>query len=169
MRIDHIFFLFIRYIKYEISFLRIIIIRKVVNLILDKIIEKHKTYLRKTKTKFIDKLKPKVSKKKFFIIYCSKESIADIPTKIVNIIIDFLMFMHDFTSSKIHLNIEGKELEENIYNIIIMGKPEDSTSSKNTIHSLKADDLANYLFNSPDISMIANKMINNLKKEENSI
>ena len=69
------------------------------------IIEKSKEQLRKTKQIFFDILKLTKNKRAFFIIFCPKnEKIKRIEPLLFNIIIDFLMFMRDYASNKIHLN-----------------------------------------------------------------
>ena len=92
----------------NILLLRMIMLKKIVNLLLSEIVRIHKDFLRKTKKKYLDILKPESNKKKFFIIHCCANEIEGVPKKHVNIIIDWLAHIHDYASSKIHLcNIKG--------------------------------------------------------------
>ena len=104
LRVNYLLLLFSSKIKNAIALTRIINFRKIVNCLLNHIIDKNNVYLRKTLNKFHDILKPKDNQRPFFIIYCTSDNVNGITKKAFNIIIDFLMFIHNYTSSIIHLN-----------------------------------------------------------------
>ena len=62
---DYSLLLFASKIKNYIAFFRIVTFRKIANILLIKIIEKNKKYLRRTSPKFFDELKPKNNQKSF--------------------------------------------------------------------------------------------------------
>ena len=129
--------------------LRLILIRKIVNLLISEIVNKHKESLRKTKTKFLDILKPEVNKNKFCIIYCYKDELEGVTSKQVNIIFDWLMYIHDFTSSKIHL-CRNKELPE-LFELLAQN-----------LENLEKKEIINYLMNPYEPKKFAEYKIKNV-------
>jgi hypothetical protein len=160
--------LFSSKIKNFIGFVRIVIFRKIANILLIIIIEKNKKYLKKTSAKFIDMLKPKNNQKKFSIIYCYENMVNGVEKHKMNIIIDFLMYIHDYASTKIHLNnIEEKDIIQNIQ------KKDEGNSSDETytyhktdISSVPTNELTDYIFDTYNIENEIKKEINKIEKEE---
>ena len=153
-------------ISYSITFIRIVIFRKIVNCLLINIIEKNKNDLKKTTLKYTDVLKPRDNCKPFGLIYCSSENINGIKKKIVNIIIDFLMFIHDYSSSKIHLN--KIEKSEDLVNSIIKNNKDDNSdiSDKKTTSTIKGNDAVEYIFNNFDLKKETNDIIETIQNKE---
>ena len=163
-RTNYLLLSFSSKIKNTIAFFRIILFRKIVNCLLINIINKNKKSLKKTESKFKDVLKPKDNQKKFSIIY-SIEKINGIEKGICNIIIDFLMFIHDYASSKIHLN----EIENSIDIMKFINKKngednEENFSANKTETSLKSEGLINYVFSPFNFE---NETLNLIKEIEN--
>ena len=104
LRANYLLLSFSSQVKNIIAITRIINLRKIVNCLLNRIIGKNKKYLKKTFAKFQDILKPKDNQRPFYIIYCTEKEVNGVAKKAFDIIIDFLMFIHDYTSSIIHLN-----------------------------------------------------------------
>ena len=116
-------------VKNTIFFVRIVLFRKIVNSLLNNIINKYKDKLRKTSAIFYDYLKPKDNFKQFSIIYCpSNIKLNEVESSRCNIIIDFLMFIHDYSSNKIHLN----KIENSNEIIKIINKNNGNNSGENT-------------------------------------
>ena len=156
---DYSLLLFASKIKDYIAFFRIVTFRKIANILLIKIIEKNKKYLRRTSPKFFDELKPKNNQKSFYIIYCCENKVKGVEKDDINIIIDFLMFIHDYSSMKINGNDEEKK-ENNrnqiIENNLIDNKNEDKKENKKSeISNDNNDNDSN------------NKQKNDLKPNEN--
>ena len=160
---DYSLLLFASKIKNYIAFFRIVAFRKIANILLIKIIEKNKKYLRRTSPKFFDELKPKNNQKSFYIIYCCENKVKGVEKDDINIIIDFLMFIHDYSSMKIHLNnIEEKDIIKDIK------KNDEDNSSEGTKSSNKTDsssintgELVDYVFNPYIIENETKKLIKN--------
>ena len=160
---DYSLLLFASKIKNYIAFFRIVTFRKIANILLIKIIEKNKKYLRRTSPKFFDELKPKNNQKSFYIIYCCENKVKGVEKDDINIIIDFLMFIHDYSSMKIHLNnIEEKDIIKDIK------KNDEDNSSEVTKSSNKTDsssintgELVDYVFNPYIIENETKKLIKN--------
>ena len=140
--------------------LRLILIRKIANLLISEIVNKHKESLRRTKKKYLDILKPEGNKNQFYIIYCYKEQLEGVTRNQVNIIFDWLMHIHDFTSSKIHLcrnrdlpelfellaqNLENLEKEEIINYLMKPYEPKKFAEYKikNVYDNIKGEDSQN--------------------------
>ena len=156
-------------IKNIIIFIRIVVFRKIANILLLNITNKYANILRKTAAKFTDKLKPKDNSKKFSIIYCPKyQRLEDIDSSLINITIDFLMFIHDYSSNKIHLNkiTNAKEIIK-----IIDKKNEDNLDENIEINtngtSFKSEELINYIFNEFDIEKETKEIIDSIKDKDN--
>ena len=160
---DYFLLLFASKIKNYIAFFRIVAFRKIANILLIKIIEKNKKYLRRTSPKFFDELKPKNNQKSFYIIYCCENKVKGVEKDDINIIIDFLMFIHDYSSMKIYLNnIEEKDIIKDIK------KNDEDNSSEVTKSSNKTDsssintgELVDYVFNPYIIENETKKLIKN--------
>ena len=115
-----------------ITLIRIVILRKVVNFLIINLINKNKQYLVKTKKKFNDLTKPKKNRRPFYIIYTTQLNVNGVEQYLVNIVVDFLMFIHDYTSSKIHLNeLENKEDIEKFIKQFVEEKYSSSSSDEN--------------------------------------
>ena len=168
---DYSLLLFASKIKNYIAFFRIVTFRKIANILLIKIIEKNKQYLRRTNPKFFDELKPKNNQKSFYIIYCCENKVKGVEKDDINIIIDFLMFIHDYSSMKIHLNnIEEKDIIKDIK------KNDEDNSSEGTKSSNKTDsssintgELVDYVFNPFIIENETKKLIKEIENEEAKI
>ena len=168
---DYSLLLFASKIKNYIAFFRIVTFRKIANILLIKIIEKNKKYLRRTSPKFFDELKPKNNQKSFYIIYCCENKVKGVEKDDINIIIDFLMFIYDYSSMKIHLNnIEEKDIIKDIK------KNDEDNSSEGTKSSNKTDsssintgELVDYVFNPYIIENETKKLIKEIENEEAKI
>jgi hypothetical protein len=168
---DYSLLLFASKIKNYIAFFRIVTFRKIANILLIKIIEKNKQYLRRTNPKFFDELKPKNNQKSFYIIYCCENKVKGVEKDDINIIIDFLMLIHDYSSMKIHLNnIEEKDIIKDIK------KNDEDNSSEGTKSSNKTDsssintgELVDYVFNPFIIENETKKLIKEIENEEAKI
>ena len=68
LRVNYLLLSFSSKVKNVIALTRIINFRKIVNCLLNNIIESNKRFLRKTTTKFLDILKPKDNQKFFYYI-----------------------------------------------------------------------------------------------------
>ena len=79
---------------------KLLYFRKISNIILENILTKYSTFF--YKTIFIDNSKPEGKKIKFPLII-AKEKIANIEVNTINLLIDFFMYIKNFTSSFIHL------------------------------------------------------------------
>ena len=71
---------------------KIIYLRKIENIIFDIILKTYELYLYKIDYIFIDEIKPKC-KKNFFPIIIFKEKIKKIKMNIINLLIDYLIFV----------------------------------------------------------------------------
>ena len=153
-------------ISYSITFIRIVIFKKIVNCLLFNIIEKNKNDLKKTTLKYTDVLKPSDNCKPFELIYCSSEDINGIKKKFVNIIIDFLMFIKDYSNSKINLN--KIEKPEGIVNSIFKNNKDDNSdiSKKKTASIIKGNDAVEYIFNNFDFKNETNGIIETMQIKE---
>ena len=168
---DYSLLLFASKIKNYIAFFRIVTFRKIANILLIKIIEKNKKYLRRTSPKFFDELKPKNNQKSFYIIYCCENKVKGVEKDDINIIIDFLMFIHDYSSMKIHLNnIEEKDIIKDIKKNDEDNSSEGPTSSNKTdSSSINTGELVDYVFNPYIIENETKKLIKEIENEEAKI
>ena len=164
LRVNYLLLSFSSKVKNIIAITRIVNFRKIVNCLLNHIIEKNKIYLKKTSAKFYDILKPKDNQRAFFIIYCTENKVNDVTKKAFNIIIDFLMFIHNYTSSILHLNkipnIENNKNGEN------SPKSDSNISENKTNYSFHLNDLVDYAFNSYNIEKETKEMIKKIENEE---
>lgn len=96
---------------------KILYYRKISNLILDFILKQYNQYFIKTDKIFYNGEKPK-HKQNMFEIIIAKEDIKGVTMKLLNLIIDFFMYIKDSTSSIIHLVFKYKSQIEILYNIM---------------------------------------------------
>jgi len=129
---------------------------------LSELIDNNYDSLRKTANKFSDILKPNANNNKFFIIYCKEDNIENVANNKINIIIDFMMFIHNYTSEKIHLN-----KNQNIPEIFTTIKNEQNSENSDvkTDTSFNAYELIDYIFNEYDLEKDMKKLIDNTYKE----
>lgn len=152
------------------AFVRMVSFRKITNCLIDNIIEKNKKYLKRTNPIFLDVLKPKINQKKFFVILYANNDIDESKKKEINISLDFLMFIHDYTSSKIHLNkIENyneivEEIRKNSNEDLQYS--EENISENKTDSSFRPNELVDYVFNRFDIIKQINEIIAKIEKED---
>ena len=123
---------------------KLLYFRKMSNLILEFLFEKYNKYFSKTDNIFCDKTKPKDKQRYFAIIGVSEKynDILSINKNTINLIIDYLMYMKDITSSIIHnsnvdYNIQIEILSEYI------GKKIENVDGK---YYISSSDLINLLF-----------------------
>ena len=166
LRVNFLLLLLSNKMKNAIALTRIVNFRKIVTCLLNHIIDKNKKFLKKTLPKFYDILKPIDNQRAFFIIYCAADN--EISKKTFNIITDFLMFIHNFTSSIIHLNNI-----ENYQNMLPKNKKyneEESSESnhfeKKTNISFYPNELIDYVFTSYNLEKEIKEMILTLESEE---
>ena len=100
---------------------KILYFRKIANLILYNIIKIHNELLYKTEGIFSNSNKP-ISKNKGLRIIISKDDINGVKMNIVNLLIDFLMYVKDITSSVIHHAEKFPIQIEILYNILDKGQ-----------------------------------------------
>ena len=168
LRVNYLLLLLTNKIKNSIALTRIVNFRKIVNCLLNHIIDKNKEFLKKTLPKFYDILKPIDNQRAFFIIYCTADNVNEITKKAFNIIIDFLMFIHNYTSSIIYLNNI-----ENYQNILPKKKKyneeessESNNSEKKANISFYPNELIDYVFTSYNLEKEIKEMIFKLESEE---
>jgi len=163
LRSDYLLLLFSKKVKINLLLLRINLFRKIINSLLSTLITNNSEYLRRTSNKFNDILKPSANKNKFFIIYCKENiNINNVSDKKINIIIDFMMFIHNYTSEKIHFN-KNKNIPE-IFNTIKSEQNSENSDVK-TNASFNAYELIDYIFNEYDLEKDMKKLIDNTHKE----
>ena len=121
---------------------KILYFRKISNLILDIILKNYNSSLYKTEKIFIDDTKPKY-KQNFFPIIIAKEKIKNIEINKINLLLDYLMFVKDFTSSFIHL-VEKCDIQIEIL-FDLFGKGE--IKKENDNYLISSSFLINSLFN----------------------
>ena len=130
---------------------------------MSKLTTNNSEYLRRTDNKFNDILNQSTNKIKFFIIYCKENiNINNVSDKKINIIIDFMMFIHNYTSEKIHFN-KNKNIPE-IFNTIKSEQNSENSDVK-TNASFNAYELVDYIFNKYDLEKDMKKLIDNTHKE----
>ena len=162
LRSDYLLLLFSKNVKTNLLLLRINLFRKIINTLLSELIDNNSDSLRKTANKFSDILKPNANNNKFFIIYCKEDNIENVANNKINIIIDFMMFIHNYTSEKIHLN-----KNQNIPEIFTTIKNEQNSENSDvkTDTSFNAYELIDYIFNEYDLEKDMKKLIDNTYKE----
>ena len=162
LRSDYLLLLFSKNVKINLLLLRINLFRKIINTLLSELIDNNSDSLRKTANKFSDILKPNANNNKFFIIYCKEDNIENVANNKINIIIDFMMFIHNYTSEKIHFN-----KNQNIPEIFTTIKNEQNSENSDvkTDTSFNAYELIDYIFNEYDLEKDMKKLIDNTYKE----
>ena len=123
---------------------KILYFRKISNLILDCLFKNHGAKFSKTEAIFLNDEKPELKKKKFPIICVSKsfDKILNVDKYLINLIIDFLMYMKDFTSAIIHLSEFSYSFQIEILSQYIGHKVEKS----NNKYYINTEELINLLF-----------------------
>ena len=165
---------------------KIVYFRKMSNLILDNLFKSHKKMFSKTRPIFCNDEKPDYRKNTFPIIIVDKkfDNILKVDKYLINLIIDYLMYMKDFTSAIIHLsdiryNVQieilsqyiGHEVEmindkyylssEELINLTFQQEKTDKTDNKSIINkNLNINNINNL-----DIKNDNNNEINNNKEE----
>ena len=145
---------------------KILFFRKMSNLILEDIIKQYNDNLCKTDDIFLNEEKPNEKQKKFSIIIVRKDvdNIKGIEKNLINLIIDFLMYIKDVCSSIIHISKKNylfqiEILSEYIGREIIKDEKDDK-------YYIKALDLINILFDKDEISQNDYNKINLEKNSE---
>ena len=117
---------------------------KLSNLILESLFKNYNQYFSKTDKIFYDEEKPTDKRRKFAIIGVSNEynDILSIDKNKVNLIIDYLMFMKDITSSIIHISRSDYNIQIEILSEYI-GKKIENIDGK---YYISSSDLINLLF-----------------------
>jgi len=162
LRSDYLLLLFSKNVKINLLLLRINLFRKIINTLLSKLIDNNFNSLRKTANKFNDILKPSANNIKFFIIYCKDNNINNVSNKKINIIIDFMMFIHNYTSEKIHFN-KNQNIPE-IFSTIRSEQNSENSDIK-TDTSFNPYELIDFIFNEYDLEKDMKKLIDNTYKE----
>ena len=123
---------------------KLLYFRKMSNLILEYLFEKYNQYFAKTDNFFLDETKPEEKQRKLAIIGVSNRynEISSINKNLINLIIDYLMYMKDITSSIIHISKSDYKIQIEILSEYI-GKEIENTDGNYYISSL---DLINLLF-----------------------
>ena len=84
----------------------------------------------------------------------------------LNIIIDFLMYIHDYASMKIHLNnIEEKDVIQTIKKDEENTSDETNSYNKTDISFIPTNELTDYIFDAYNIENNTRKEINKIEKE----
>lgn len=154
------------------AFARFVTFRKITNCVLNNLIYKNENYLKKTQKIFIDIFKPKDNQKPFFIIYCAAKTINEINAAMVNICIDFLMFIHNYTSEKIHLNkLENKDIIDNIKKISDdkSGSSDEINTKTTEAASFNTYEVIDYMFKPVDLKSEEENIIRKLYPEKKQI
>lgn len=143
---------------------RILYFRKIANLILDVILKNYASYLYKTEKIFIDNTKPKY-KQNYFPIIIAKQKINNIEINTINLLIDYLMFVKDFSSSFIHL-VEKNDVQ---IEILFSLFEKDKIKKEDDNYLISTSSLLNELFNIPNIENTGeNQIIIKEKNEQNN-
>ena len=148
---------------------KILYLRKIANIFLDTILNGHSKKLYKTEKIFQDKTKPDYKKWSFPIII-AKEDINSIEINTINLLIDYLMFAKDFSSSVIHIVEKSKAQIEILFDLF--GK--EKIKINNEVYTISISLLINSFFSknikvdikndNPDDSATTEEK----KKEENA-
>ena len=129
---------------------KILYYREISNLILERLFKIHGANFSKTKAIFKNYEKPEYKQKKFPIICVGKsfDKILNVDKYLINLIIDFLMYMKDFTSSIIHLSELSDKLQIKILSQYIGHKVENI----NNKYYINSKELINFLFPQDNIN-----------------
>ena len=156
---------------------KILYFRKMSNLILDYLFKTYGEMFAKTDAIFTNDNKPGYKKIKFPIICVAKsfDKILEVEKYLINLIIDFLMYMKDFTSSIIHLSELSYSIQIEILSQYI-GHKMDKIDNKYYITSYELinlmfdrNDADNKIVEEPNIQQNLNLDNNNNNEIETSI
>lgn len=149
---------------------KILYLRKISNIILDIFLKKNQSSLYKTDNIFKDDTKPDY-KSKYFPIIIAKEKIKAIGINTINLLIDYLMFVKDYTSSIIHIVKKCEVQLEILFDLFA----KEHIQKNSDVFSISISVLINTLFSRNISDNIDEKVLGNLireeeekKKEENS-
>lgn len=148
---------------------KVLYLRKIANIILDTILNSHCLELYKTENMFRDETKP-IYKKRLFPIIIAKKDINSIGMNTINLLIDYLMFAKDFSSSVIHIVEKSQSQIEILFDLF--GREKIKTN--NEVYTVSISLLINTFFskNSKVNSKLENSdnlvIIEEKKKEDNA-
>lgn len=148
---------------------KVLYLRKIANIILDTILNSHCLDLYKTENMFRDETKP-IYKKRLFPIIIAKKDINSIGMNTINLLIDYLMFAKDFSSSVIHIVEKSQSQIEILFDLF--GREKIKTN--NEVYTVSISLLINTFFskNSKVNSKLENSdnlvIIEEKKKEDNA-
>ena len=139
---------------------KILYFRKMSNLILNYLFESYGKMFVKTRPIFYNNEKPDYKKNKFPIIFVEKsiDNILTVDKYLINLIIDYLMYMKDFTSAIIHLS----DIKYNVQIEILSQYIGHEIEMKDDKYYLSTEELINIMFQQEktDSKPIINKNLN---------
>ena len=139
---------------------KILYFRKMSNLILNYLFESYGKKFAKTRPIFYNNEKPDYKKNKFPIIFVDKkiDNILKVDKYLINLIIDYLMYMKDFTSAIIHLS----DIKYNLQIEILSQYIGHEIEMKDDKYYLSTEELINIMFQQEktDSKPIINKNLN---------
>ena len=139
---------------------KILYFRKMSNLILNYLFESYGKMFVKTRPIFYNNEKPDYKKNKFPIIFVDKsiDKILEVDKYLINLIIDYLMYMKDFTSAIIHLS----DIKYNLQIEILSQHIGHEIEMKDDKYYLSTEELINIMFQQEktDSKPIINKNLN---------
>ena len=139
---------------------KILYFRKMSNLILNYLFESYGKMFAKTRAIFYNNEKPGYKKNKFPIIFVDKsiDNILKVDKYLINLIIDYLMYMKDFTSAIIHLS----DIKYNVQIEILSQYIGHEIEMKDDKYYLSTEELINIMFQQEktDSKPIINKNLN---------
>ena len=139
---------------------KILYFRKMSNLILNYLFESYGKMFVKTRPIFYNNEKPDYKKNKFPIIFVDKsfDKILEVDKYLINLIIDYLMYMKDFTSAIIHLS----DIKYNLQIEILSQYIGHEIEMKDDKYYLSTEELINIMFQQEktDSKPIINKNLN---------
>ena len=139
---------------------KILYFRKMSNLILNYLFESYGKMFVKTRPIFYNNEKPDYKKNKFPIIFVDKkiDNILKVDKYLINLIIDYLMYMKDFTSAIIHLS----DIKYNLQIEILSQYIGHEIEMKDDKYYLSTEELINIMFQQEktDSKPIINKNLN---------
>ena len=139
---------------------KILYFRKMSNLILNYLFESYGKMFVKTRPIFYNNEKPDYKKNKFPIIFVDKkiDNILKVDKYLINLIIDYLMYMKDFTSAIIHLS----DIKYNVQIEILSQYIGHEIEMKDDKYYLSTEELINIMFQQEktDSKPIINKNLN---------
>ena len=131
---------------YEYAY-KILFIRKFSNAILENILNNKKNFAL-SREQFIDSSKPEFKRKKFSIIIAIN-TFEDLSVNTINLVLDFLMYLKDVSSSNIHISDKESLYQLDIlidYLKMIEGGGENGIEKKNNEFYITSDQMLNILF-----------------------